>query len=200
MKIMRAGWRMAYITEGSGRACVFCSVARSRADRANLVVLRGERAFVMMNRYPYSTGHLMVAPYRHVARLSGLDTGEASEIINQVRLCESLLAAALSPQGFNVGVNIGRCAGAGCPGHVHVHVVPRWEGDTNFMPVVCETKVLPETLSDTYRKIVRAGRALAWKIPGAAGTSCPTSKPGGGPSKRPGRTRGQARGLRRRSP
>lgn len=187
MRIMSAGWRMAYINKGGGKTCIFCSIARSKADRENLVVLRGERALVMMNRYPYSTGHLMVAPYRHVGLLSRLKPGEASEIMDLVCQCEALLRRALGPDGLNVGVNIGRCAGAGCPGHVHVHLVPRWEGDSNFMPVVSETKVLPETLTDTYNKILRGARSLGWNVPGSAGA------PRGGSGLRGARTRPSAR-------
>jgi ATP adenylyltransferase len=173
MKIMSAGWRMAYVSKGSCKDCILCRMARSKDDRKNLVVFRGDLAFVVMNRYPYATGHLMVAPYRHAADLADLTPDEACGIMALVRLCESLLAEALHPQGLNVGINIGRCAGAGCPGHVHVHVVPRWEGDANFMPVVSETKVLPETLTDTYRRIIRAGRALDWQVPaGRKGAAC----------------------------
>jgi ATP adenylyltransferase len=187
MRIMSAGWRMAYIGKASDGACIFCSTARSKADRQNMVIWRGGRAFVMMNRYPYSTGHLMVAPYRHVGHLSGLEPDEAREVMDLVRLCESLLTEALRPDGLNVGVNIGRCAGAGYPGHVHVHVVPRWEGDTNFMPVVSETKVLPETLIDTYEKIMRAGKALSWAVPEGSGTPEGSGKHLGTPKRRPGR-------------
>jgi ATP adenylyltransferase len=106
-----------------------------------------------MNRYPYTTGHMMVAPYRHVATISDLKEEEACEVMSLLAWCERMLSRAIRPDGFNVGINIGKCAGAGVPGHIHIHVVPRWEGDTNFMPVVSETRVLPEVLTDTYRKI-----------------------------------------------
>ena len=159
MNILSAGWRMAYLKKSDSRAksggCIFCKRPGLRSDRRNFVVLRGETAFVMMNRYPYTTGHLMVAPYRHVCSIEGLTDSEACEVIRLVGTCEALLRKALRPDGFNVGVNIGKCAGAGFPGHVHVHVVPRWNGDTNFMPVVSESKVLPETLRDTYAKLVK---------------------------------------------
>lgn len=156
MKTISAGWRMAYISKSDGKDCIFCARRRSRNDRTNFVVLRGTHALVLMNRYPYTTGHLMVAPYRHVGSLAALTAEEACEVIGLVAACETLLTEAMRPDGFNIGINMGRCAGAGFPGHVHVHVVPRWNGDTNFMPVVSETKVLPETLSDTYRKITAA--------------------------------------------
>jgi ATP adenylyltransferase len=113
----------------------------------------------MMNRYPYTTGHLMVAPYRHVGRLSDLMAEEACEIMSLLGWSEKILREAIHPHGFNVGMNIGRCAGAGFPNHIHVHVVPRWEGDSNFMPVLSETKVLPEILTDTYEKIMLAREA-----------------------------------------
>lgn len=154
---------MAYISKSKSDSadCVFCARPRGRSARKNLVILEGEHAFIMMNRYPYTTGHLMVAPYRHVAGLARLRPEEAFEIARLVALSEVVLREAVRPDGLNVGVNVGRCAGAGCPGHVHVHVVPRWDGDTNFMPVVSETKVLPETLTDTYRKIVKVVARLS---------------------------------------
>ncbi|MFH1220107.1 MAG: HIT domain-containing protein [Candidatus Eisenbacteria bacterium] len=164
MRIISAGWRMAYVGKGSGKNCIFCGRTRSGTDRKNFIVLRGEHAFVMMNRFPYTTGHLMVAPYRHVSSLARLTPEEACEIMGLLAECEALLTKAIGPQGFNFGINMGRCAGAGFPGHVHVHVVPRWEGDTNFMPVVSESKVLPETLTDTYRKLMKAG-----SVPGKTG-------------------------------
>jgi ATP adenylyltransferase len=147
---------MEYIEKDDDGACIFCDRARRQDDRKDLVVTRGSRAFVLMNRYPYTTGHLMVAPYRHVGRLSDLSGEEACEIMELLGWCEDVLVDAIHPDGFNVGLNIGRCAGAGFPSHIHVHIVPRWEGDTNFMPVISETKVLPETLTDTYDKIMRA--------------------------------------------
>jgi ATP adenylyltransferase len=158
MDIISAGWRMEYI-EGDGEGgCIFCDRAGSGSDSDNLIVARGDHAFVMMNRYPYTTGHLMVAPYRHVGRMSDLTREERCEIMDLVAWGERVLILAMNPSGFNMGMNIGRCAGAGFPNHVHMHIVPRWEGDTNFMPVVSETKVLPETLSDTYEKIAVAAR------------------------------------------
>jgi ATP adenylyltransferase len=156
MKMMSAGWRMEYIEKEDDGQCIFCAKAKSATDGESFIVRRGELAFVVMNLYPYTTGHLMVAPYRHVGRLSDLSEQEACEVMQLLGWTEALLRCALGPDGFNVGINMGRCAGAGFPGHVHVHIVPRWEGDTNFMPVVSETKVLPETLSDTYGKIMKA--------------------------------------------
>ena len=150
---------MEYIEQDHDAACIFCERAKRREDREDLVVKRGKTVFVLMNRYPYTTGHLMVAPYRHVSRIGDLTSEEACEIMSLLAWSEGVLRAAMNPSGFNVGMNIGRCSGAGFPGHIHIHVVPRWEGDTNFMAVVGETKVLPEVLTDTYAKIMRAGNA-----------------------------------------
>jgi ATP adenylyltransferase len=147
---------MEYIENESGSDCIFCARVEGCDDREQLIIKRGKSAFVLMNRYPYTTGHLMIAPYRHVATMSDLTEEEACEVMSLLAWCENVLTRAMNPDGFNVGVNIGKCAGAGVPGHMHVHMVPRWDGDTNFMPVVSETKVLPEVLTDTYRKIKSA--------------------------------------------
>ena len=148
-------WRMAYVsgTSGEADACFLCAAADADDDAAARVLYRGERALVIMNAFPYNTGHLMVAPVRHVAALSELDAAERTELMELTnRSCE-VVTTAMAPHGFNIGMNIGEVAGAGVPGHVHVHVVPRWGGDTNFMPVVGDTKVLPETLDGTYAKL-----------------------------------------------
>jgi ATP adenylyltransferase len=150
---------MKYIEKEDDGSCIFCERAERKRDREDLVVRRGRHAFVMMNRYPYTTGHLMVAPYRHVGKLSDLTADESCEIMQLLGWSEKILQEAIAPHGFNVGMNIGRCAGAGFPDHIHVHVVPRWQGDSNFMPVLAETKVLPETLTDTYDKIMLAQEA-----------------------------------------
>jgi ATP adenylyltransferase len=151
---------MEYIEKGGGNGCIFCDRARRRNDRDDLIVRRGRHCFVMINRYPYTTGHLMVAPYRHVGSTVDLTSEESCELMDLVAWSESLLRKAMNPGGFNVGMNIGRCAGAGFPKHIHVHVVPRWEGDANFMPVIGEARVLPEALTDTYRKILDIARRL----------------------------------------
>ena len=137
----------------AGDECLFCSL-RERTDDAEAFILeRGSTAFAMLNAFPYNPGHLMVAPYRHVADLDGLDEAEVSETGRLLARCQTALREEMAPDGFNVGMNLGRVAGAGVPGHLHWHVVPRWNGDTNFMPVVGETRVLPESLDDTYRKL-----------------------------------------------
>jgi ATP adenylyltransferase len=135
--------------------CIFCR-ARDGADEESLVVRRGERAFVVLNRYPYASGHLMVAPNRHEGEFSELDAEEAAEIHRLAATGLGALTETMRPQGFNLGWNLGRIAGAGVVNHVHLHVVPRWAGDTNFMPVLADVKVLPEALEDTRRKLAGA--------------------------------------------
>jgi ATP adenylyltransferase len=154
-----AGWRSAYIeTVGSTEpsvgadACLFCSLAAG--DPVEMLVLaRTEHAFAVMNAYPYTSGHLMVAPVRHEATLAGLSRDEAGALMTLTQDATAAVEAAYSPQGINVGVNIGRAAGAGIPGHVHVHALPRWNGDTNFMTAVAEARVLPESLRTSYDKL-----------------------------------------------
>jgi len=134
---------------------VFCQAKRSRDDRKAHVLYRSQRIFVLLNRYPYNNGHLMVAVYRHVGTLSQLDRHEASELMQVTVQMVQLLTRALRPHGFNVGLNLGRAAGAGIPGHLHVHLVPRWVGDTNFIPVIGGTKVLSESLDALYERLKR---------------------------------------------
>lgn len=143
---------MAYVGGEAPGGCIFCD-ALAGPDEDGWVVHRAERAFVMLNAFPYNPGHVMVAPVRHVADLTGLEPAELADLFSLVARTTEVLRRALSPEGFNVGMNLGRVAGAGIPGHLHVHVVPRWGGDTNFMPVVGQTKVLPEMLADTYAKL-----------------------------------------------
>jgi ATP adenylyltransferase len=156
---------MAYI-KGAERVdtCFLCEAAAAPAeqDEEKLVVARGEKTFVILNLFPYNTGHLMVAPYRHVAELDDLEHPEFDEIWAWTRRTVAALRTASQPQGFNIGINLGEVAGAGVPGHFHLHVVPRWGGDTNFMPVLGDAKVLPEMLSETYarlRPLLDAGEA-----------------------------------------
>lgn len=141
---------------GAGGECIFCAKPARGRDREEFVLLRGERSFAMLNIYPYNAGHLMVAPYRHVADLEGLEPQEAAEIFSLASRCIAALKRTMRPEGVNLGANLGKAAGAGYDTHLHLHVVPRWVGDTNFMPVVGETKVLPEALEETYAKLERA--------------------------------------------
>jgi ATP adenylyltransferase len=148
-----APWRLEYVQGGADTdGCVFCDAA-AKDDRQRLVVHRGERAFVLMNLYPYSNGHLMAAPYRHVAAPGDLDDGERAELWSLLDRSVRALTAAMAPHGFNAGINLGRVAGAGVEDHLHLHVVPRWNGDTNFMPVLADVKVMPEHIARTAEKL-----------------------------------------------
>jgi ATP adenylyltransferase len=153
-------WRLAYVTGASGDtppACVFCAAAGAATEgldgRDSLVLVRGDHTFVILNLYPYNNGHLMVVPHRHVASLAALTSAEAAEVMRFTQDAELALQAAYQPQGINIGVNLGRAAGAGIVDHVHVHLVPRWNGDTNFMSVVGEVRVLPEDLTQTADRL-----------------------------------------------
>lgn len=151
-----APWRLEYIqTADEQQGCVFCRAA-SRDDETGLVVHRGERAFVLLNKYPYASGHLMVAPYRHAGELGGLSDDEALELHRLASTAVAVLAQTMRPQGYNLGWNLGRIAGAGVVDHVHEHVVPRWAGDTNFMPVLADVKVMPEHLDETRLRLAAA--------------------------------------------
>jgi len=135
------------------KGCIFCDKPKEQWDEENLIVARFDRCFVILNAFPYNNGHLMVVPYRHVPSLLDLTDEELAELMKVTQISERVLRQALNPQGFNIGMNLGRCAGAGIDEHIHIHIVPRWKGDTNFMPVIGETKVLPELLSQTYKKL-----------------------------------------------
>jgi ATP adenylyltransferase len=151
-----APWRLEYVQAADEQpGCVFC-VALEGDDEERLVVHRGTRAFVLLNKFPYSSGHLMVAPNRHVGDLAALDADEAAELHALAVDALGALAATYAPEGFNLGWNLGRVAGAGVVDHVHQHVVPRWGGDTNFMPVLADVKVLPEHLVETRRRLADA--------------------------------------------
>jgi len=153
-----APWRLEYVQNADKQdGCVFCRAAASADDEAQLVVNRGERAFVLLNKFPYASGHLLVAPYRHGLNFGDLDDAEILEIHRLGAQGLEALAATYAPEGYNLGWNIGRIAGAGIPDHGHLHVVPRWAGDTNFMPVLGDVKVIPEHLAAT-----RARLAGAW--------------------------------------
>jgi ATP adenylyltransferase len=156
VKQLWAPWRLEYIAGADDESgCIFCRAAEG-PDEEGLVVHRGERAFCLLNRYPYVSGHLMVAPYRHVADFAELTAEEALEMHRVAASGMGALAETFAPQGYNVGWNLGRIAGAGIVDHVHLHVVPRWAGDTNFMPVLADVKVLPEHLDDTRIKLANA--------------------------------------------
>lgn len=155
-------WRLDYVTDASVAApdCIFCA-ALAALDRELLVIHASPRVFVMLNKYPYNNGHLMVVPHRHVARLADLDRAELAELMEICQLAERVLAREYAPHGFNMGLNLGKSAGAGIEGHLHIHVVPRWNGDTNFLSVVGETRILPEELPATATRLRNAFRQLS---------------------------------------
>jgi len=144
---------MEFILAEKPGGCILCDRPKGKEDKASLILYRGERNFVMLNKYPYNPGHLMVSPYRHVPTLEDLSDEELWEHADLVRRSTRALRRAFQPAAFNIGINIGRTAGAGIGDHIHTHVVPRWEGDTNFMPVVANTRVLPEGLASTYDRL-----------------------------------------------
>jgi ATP adenylyltransferase len=152
-----APWRLEYVQNADRQdGCIFCTAAASDDDEGQLVVHRGEHAFVLLNKFPYASGHLLVAPYRHGVGLGDLDDAEVLEVHRLGAQGLEALAAAYGPEGYNLGWNIGRIAGAGIPDHGHLHVVPRWAGDTNFMPVLAEVRVIPEHLQATRAKLAGA--------------------------------------------
>jgi ATP adenylyltransferase len=147
-----APWRLEYIESGGDEGCIFCD-KQSLTDDAGLIVHRGSHAYVLLNLYPYANGHLMVAPYRHLATPGELNAGERAEMWELLDRGIAALTAAMSPHGFNCGMNLGRPAGAGVEGHLHLHIVPRWSGDTNFMPVLADVRVMPEHLAVTLERV-----------------------------------------------
>ncbi|GIK77994.1 MAG: HIT domain-containing protein [Acidobacteria bacterium] len=146
-----APWRLRYVTDANkSDQCVFCAKPAAGDDRESLIVHRGDRCYVILNLYPYTNGHLMVAPFEHLGRLQDLDPEAAAEMMGLAQRAMRRIEEAYGPEGFNVGVNQGRVAGAGVEGHIHLHVVPRWAGDTNYMPVLADTRVMPQSLEDSY--------------------------------------------------
>jgi ATP adenylyltransferase len=149
-----APWRLIYIENATKvGGCIFVDFPEQDKDRENLLLYRGKTAFVMLNRFPYTNGHLMIAPYKHTANLSELSDEELLEVNQLLARVVRWLTAAFTPEGFNIGVNLGSVAGAGIPTHVHWHVVPRWNGDTNFMTTLGDVRVIPQSLEDTYDRL-----------------------------------------------
>ncbi|HEX9456336.1 MAG TPA: HIT domain-containing protein [Candidatus Acidoferrum sp.] len=151
-------WRYRYMAEAAGQqtGCIFCSALEKKDDAETLIVFRGKKNFILLNRYPYTSGHVMIVPYAHIPDLKDCDAETLAEMMLLAQRAEGALAAAYKPDGFNLGMNLGRAAGAGVTGHVHLHVLPRWIGDANFMSVVGETRVEPEDLRTTYEKLRKA--------------------------------------------
>jgi len=151
MEQLWAPWRMELIEKGDAKqACIFCDLPRSHDDRQNLILGRTPHTFAILNRYPYNNGHLMVVPHAHVASLTELDPSQRAELGELTMRCEQVLRQDMSPDGFNIGLNLGSAAGAGIAEHLHVHVVPRWDGDINYMTVLGEIRVIPQHLDHTY--------------------------------------------------
>ncbi|MGQ9832578.1 MAG: HIT family protein [Candidatus Villigracilaceae bacterium] len=154
MKHLWSPWRMRYIQNHEKESdCIFCVALKQADDAQNLIIARGQGAFVILNKFPYTSGHLMVAPFDHQPSLELLTPEVRAEMMELVTQALRVLRKIYKPQAFNVGANIGEAAGAGVPGHVHIHVVPRWAGDTNFMSTLAETRVLPESLEETWKRV-----------------------------------------------
>lgn len=151
-KVLWAPWRMKYITAHQGKTCIFCD-ARNKSDEESYVVFRSSNSFAILNIYPYNTAHVMVAPYRHVNSFELLDDEELLDIMKLMKLVLKAIDNEYKPQGYNIGANLGQVAGAGIEGHLHIHIVPRWLGDTNFMPLIANVKVIPEDIKETYSRL-----------------------------------------------
>lgn len=153
-------WRYAYITSADrAPGCIFCDKPAEKDDPGNYIIHRGQHCFIILNAYPYTSGHVMVVPYAHLDQLSKVPVEATHELIDLSKKMESILRTVYNAEGINLGMNIGKCAGAGVAGHVHMHVLPRWTADANFVSVVGETRVLPETLETTYEKLTSALKA-----------------------------------------
>lgn len=162
MDLLWSPWRYDYITGGtdndlsSSGGCVFCRILESSAtDRDKFILHRAEYNFIILNIYPYITGHLMIVPFAHLANFDDLDTVVSNELTDLTKRCQTALREVYAPEGFNIGVNVGKAAGAGVAGHLHQHILPRWTGDSNFMTAVGQTRTIPEALDVTYQKLVR---------------------------------------------
>ena len=155
MDSLHAPWRIEYILSPKPKldASLFTQIAQSSDDEANLVIARDRSCYALLNRYPYNGGHIMVVPYKEVPDLNGLTDDELADLWKLVRRCTNALTAAMKPDGFNIGINLGKVAGAGIAEHLHIHIVPRWNGDTNFMPVIAHTGVVPDALKEIAAKL-----------------------------------------------
>ena len=148
-----APWRMAYINSVKTKGCFLCRIIKEKKDLRNFVLLRTKKAISLLNTYPYNNGHVMVVPLKHVKHLEQLGPDQIEEAFRQAKKIVAALKKALRPSGFNIGINLGKAAGAGLESHIHIHIVPRWDGDTNFMPTLAETKVISQSLRQTYKAI-----------------------------------------------
>jgi len=163
MKQLWSPWRMEYVqnNQNDQNYCVFCNAVNQEDGPGNQIIFRGENVFAILNRYPYTSGHLMIVPYQHTNFLNQLSPSTRAELMELTNYAMEVLNFIYHPEGFNAGMNIGKAAGAGIAEHIHLHIVPRWNGDTNFMSTIGEVRVLPESLEDTYYRIVNAWHAIA---------------------------------------
>lgn len=152
-KMLWAPWRVKYIMESDSVKCIFCEKPISGKDKKNFIIYRGSKAFAMLNIYPYNNGHVMVAPFDHIGQMSNLSSDILCEMMDIVKMLVEKIKIQMKAQGFNIGMNIGKISGAGFDEHLHIHIVPRWTGDTNFMPVICDEKVISESLDSVYKKL-----------------------------------------------
>jgi len=159
MKVLWAPWRIKYITGDKEEGCIFCKKPKEGNDKENLILYTGETSFIIMNRYPYSNGHLMTVPYKHTNNFSDLTQDERLDLMNLTAKCLDILQV-IKPEGFNIGMNLGRMGGAGIDDHLHFHIVPRWSGDNNFMPVIGDVRVMPEYLEETYETLRKHLKSL----------------------------------------
>ena len=153
--VIWAPWRIGYIVKIKKKGCFLCHSYKSKEDDKNFVIYRGKFSFVVMNIFPYNNGHLMIAPIRHLKNITSLTEKEDREIMELIKKSVKVLKKLLKPDGFNIGLNLGKMAGAGLENHIHFHIVPRWNGDTNFMPVISNTKVIPQSLSELYLELIK---------------------------------------------
>ncbi len=162
MDYLWAPWRVKYIFRLKKRdqgQCVFCQMIKQKNDKATFIVERAQHTFSVLNIYPYNNGHIMIVPYRHVADLTKLTSPEKLELFELMEKTKKLLDKTMKPNGYNIGINLGKAAGAGFPGHLHIHIVPRWKGDVNFMPVVANTKIVSQSLLDLWQRLYDANQA-----------------------------------------
>ena len=167
MDTLWAPWRQAYVekcTKPKKKGCVFCAILKSSEDRKNFIFLRSVHSFAVLNIYPFNGGHVLVIPNRHVADLEALAAEELADLMATVLQAKALMARAFGPDAFNIGMNLGGHAGAGIPDHLHIHIVPRWKGDVNFMPALFGTKVIPVSLDETYKRLKDADKARDRKV------------------------------------
>jgi ATP adenylyltransferase len=153
MEHLWAPWRIKYILGEKETGCFFCKKPQEADDAKNHILIRDRTCFALLNTDPYNAGHLMIAPYKHTGEMDDLTEGELGDLLVLTRRCKQLLTRAMKPEGFNIGVNLGRVAGAGVADHLHIHIVPRWNGDTNFMPVIGEVRVIPQALDELYAEL-----------------------------------------------